>query len=74
MSEMELCEYQWKLGGKFENFQHFTQLFSKEASGKNSTRDRERPILYDITYLWNLKKHSKLVNITKKKQTHRFRE
>ena len=36
--------------------------------------DRERQILYDITYMWNLKKYNKLVNITKKKQTHRYRE
>ena len=28
----------------------------------------------DITYMWNLKKYNKLVNITKKKQTHRYRE
>ena len=29
-------------------------------------------MLYDTTYMWNLK--NKLVNITKKKQTHRYRE
>ena len=29
-------------------------------------------MLYNITYVWNLK--NKLVNITKKKQTHRHRE
>ena len=28
-------------------------------------------MLYDITYVWNLKKQKKLVNITKKEQTHR---
>ena len=33
--------------------------------------DRERQILYDVTYMCNKKK---LVNITKKKQTHRYRE
>ena len=27
---------------------------------------RQRQILYDITYMWNLKNYSKLVNITKK--------
>ena len=32
--------------------------------------DIERQILYDITYVES-KKYSKLVNITKKKQTHR---
>ena len=36
--------------------------------------DRERQILYDITYMWNLKKYNKLVNITKKKQTHSYGE
>ena len=35
--------------------------------------DRERQTLYDITYIWNLK-YNKLVNITKKKHTHRYRE
>ena len=28
--------------------------------------DRETQILCDITYMWNLKKYNKLVNITKK--------
>ena len=36
--------------------------------------DRERQILYDITYIWNLKKYNKLVNITKKKQSHGYGE
>ena len=38
--------------------------------------DRERQILYDITYHLYVesKKYNKLVNITKKKQTHRYRE
>ena len=35
---------------------------------KRSKSDRERQILYDMTYMWNLK--NKLVNITKK-QTYR---
>ena len=35
--------------------------------------DRERQILYDITRV-DSKKYNKLVNITKKKQTHRYRE
>ena len=34
---------------------------------------RERQILCDITYM-DSKKYNKLVNITKKKQTHRYRE
>ena len=36
--------------------------------------DKERQILYDITYMWNLKKYNKLLNLTKKKWTHRYRE
>ena len=35
--------------------------------------DREKQILHDITYVES-KKHDKLVNIIKKKQTHRYRE
>ena len=33
----------------------------------------ERQILYNITYVES-KKYSKLVNVTKKKQTHRYRQ
>ena len=29
--------------------------------------DRERQILYGITYMWNLKKYNELENVTKKK-------
>ena len=36
--------------------------------------DGERQILYNITHMYNLKKYNKLVNITKKKQTHRYRK
>ena len=35
--------------------------------------DRERQILYDITYLWNLKKNQ-LMNVTKNKYTYRYRK
>ena len=28
--------------------------------------DRERQILYDITFIWNLKKYDKVLNITKR--------
>ena len=34
----------------------------------------QRQIPCDITYMWNLKKYNKLVNMTKKKQMHRYRE
>ena len=34
----------------------------------------QRQIPCDITYMWNLKKYNKLVNITKQQQTHRYRE
>ena len=33
----------------------------------------QRQVLYDITYVES-KKYNKLMNITKKKQTHRYRE
>ena len=36
--------------------------------------DKERLTLYGITYTWNLWKHNQLVNITKKKPTHRERK
>ena len=35
--------------------------------------DRERQIRY-ITYMWNLKNTTKLVNLSKKKQTHKHRK
>ena len=38
------------------------------ATGNKS--DRERQILYDFTYMWNLKK-KKRTNIIKQKQSHR---
>ena len=38
-----------------------------------SRSHRERQILYDMAYV-ELKKYDKLVNKTKKKQTHRYRE
>ena len=41
---------------------------------KRHKSDRERQILYDITYMLNPKKYNKLVNITNEKQTHRYRE
>ena len=34
--------------------------------GREWKTDRERQMLYDITYMWNPKKYNKLVNITKK--------
>ena len=36
--------------------------------------DRERQILLGTTYMWNLKNTTKLVNKTKKKQSHRYKE
>ena len=33
----------------------------------------KKEILYDMAYIWNLKK-AKPMNIAKKKQTHRYRE
>ena len=36
--------------------------------------DRARQILYDITYMWNLKKIVQMNLFTKQKQTHRHRK
>ena len=37
--------------------------------------DRERQILYDITYMWNLKNNANNANVyIKQKQTHRHRK
>ena len=42
---------------------------------KRSKSERERKILYDIYYLYmESKKNSKLMNVTRKKQSHRYRE
>ena len=38
-----------------------------------SKLDRERQILYDITYMWNLKKIIHINSFTEQKQTHRLR-
>ena len=35
--------------------------------------DRERQILFDVNCMWNLQ-NTRLVNITKKRQTHSHRE
>ena len=43
--------------GQMQNFKKGIML---------SEIDRERQIWYDSTYVWNLKKHNKLVSITKK--------
>ena len=40
---------------------------------KWSKSGRERQILYDITYMWNLKKKKQINLFTKQKQTHRHR-
>ena len=37
------------------------------------TEVKERQILYNIIYMWNLK-YNKPVNITTEKQTHRYRD
>ena len=39
---------------------------------KWSQSDRERQILYDVTYMWNLKNNTN--EYTKQKQTHRLRK
>ena len=46
----------------------------RDYHAKWSKSDRERQILYDITYMWNLKKNDTNELITEQKQTHRFRK
>ena len=43
-----------------------------ESTMLSEISQRKTQILYDLSYMWNLK--NKLVNITKKKQTHRYKE
>ena len=45
-----------------------------DLEGITLSEIRERQILYDITYLWNLKKYKNLVNVTKQKETHTYRK
>ena len=52
-----------------------------DLEGIMLSKVRERQILYDITYIWNLKNSEynktseyRLVSITKKKQTHSYRK
>ena len=46
-----------------------------EQNAKWNKSDREREIVYDIIYMWSLKKiQKKTVNIKKDKQTHKCRE
>ena len=37
---------------------------------KGNKSDKERQLLYDTTYTWNLKKHNKLMNTATRKQIH----
>ena len=46
---------------------------SSDCNTEWNKSGRERQKSYDITYMWNLKKYNKLVNITKK-ENHRYRE
>ena len=43
-----------------------------DVEGTMLSKMGQRQILYDLTYMLNIK--NKLVNITKKKQTHRYKE
>ena len=36
--------------------------------------DRERQVLYDIIYMWKLKKKEEISEYNKMKQTYRYRE
>ena len=59
---------------KERNFAICSNMDDLEGTMLSRTKksDRERQILYDITYMWNLKEYNKLVNKTKQ-QTHRYR-
>ena len=46
----------------------------RDYHAKWSKLDRERQILYDTTYMWNLKKMIQMNLFTKQKQTHRHRK
>ena len=52
--------------------------FAMDGFGRHYTKWNksagERQILCATTYMWNLKNYNKLVNITKKKETHRYGE
>ena len=41
---------------------------------KRNKSGSKRQIQYDVTYRWNQKKKKKLVNITKNRQVHSYRE
>ena len=45
-----------------------------EAITLSEMSDREKQILYDSIYNMESKKYNRLVNKTKEKQTHRYRE
>ena len=63
---------QWNTTQPYERmrFRHLSQHYYVSLCWWNKS-DIERLIWYGITYTWNLKKYNKLVNITKRKQTHR---
>ena len=47
------------------NFDKRMRKMDLECIMLSKVSQTERQILYDITYMWNLKKYNKLVNITK---------
>ena len=46
----------------------------RDCDTERSKSDREIEILYDISYMWNLKKMMQVNLFTKQKQTHRYRK
>ena len=53
---------------KKKNSCHLQQIFrSRGYYGKWNKSDKERQILYDLTYMWNLKNENKQTNQNKKK-------
>ena len=49
-------------------------LHVRSNKGLSEVSHRKRQILHDTSLICCIKKYNKLVNITKKKQTHRYRE
>ena len=66
-------EHYWAI--KEMKFCHFQQDGLGCHHAKWNKSDRERQVLYDITYIWNQKNTTNQpVDVTKKKQSHRYRE
>ena len=59
---------------KNENLLFTTIWMDLEGIILSEISQTEKDKYYDVPFMWNPKKYNKLVNITKKKQTHRYKE